>query len=147
MITEGTFIKLSGLLAGATLVGTDALVKHLPMFSGEHELNFVLYLIGGLLTLLAGMTAMILWFIRDLKLNNRNEHDKLFKGHVITATALSHLQGEHEASYRAKGCAYDSECIQKSMDKAVGVAMKTHEHRRHDDCPLNGNGAANGSHG
>lgn len=142
MITESTFIKSTIATAIISLAGTDALVKHLPMFTDAHELPIILWIIGGMLAIIGALMGSLVWFVRDIKISNREQHSSLFEGQTEIATDLARLRGEHDASSHAQGCALDAKRLQAALDKAasqaVALSVSAFAHKRHGDCPLHG---------
>ena len=119
-MTETAVMKAST----ASALTTVAVTNEMGMFTGEGELTFVLWVVGGLLTVILLLLAAVCWFLREMKKSNTEHHTQLHHSQNELSTILAGLQGEHKASYRARGCAYDSERLGKMIKEEIAGIPK-----------------------
>jgi beta-lactamase regulating signal transducer with metallopeptidase domain len=114
MITENEAIKAGVLTAAATMLGTTEIAT-----SSGLEMSLVLWLVGGLLSIIALLLAAICYFIRDMKNNNVKEHGEIHKSANTLNERLSTLEGQHNTAFQLRGCAYDPELLKDLVREAV----------------------------
>jgi hypothetical protein len=102
MFTEDLIIRAATTVAGSSLVGTASLAQE----SGI-ELSIVLWLVGGLLSIIALLLAAISYFIRDMRNQNAVQHKALTESHSNILIRLIKLETEHGIAFQARGCAYE----------------------------------------
>ena len=114
MITENILAKVAQLTAVGTVAGTASLTQ-----STGIELSLVLWVVGGLLAVIATLLGAISYFIRDMRQLNARQHETLGTGQKSLSDRLSNLEGQHGAAFQARGCAYDPIRMQQAIDKAI----------------------------
>ena len=114
MITENILAKVAQITAVGAVAGTAGLTQ-----STGIELSLVLWIVGGLLAVIATLLGAISYFIRDMRQINLRQHETLGTGQKNLSDRLSNLEGQHGAAFQARGCAYDPIRMQTAIDKAV----------------------------
>lgn len=94
---------------------------------------FELKLIACLLGIISLLMSLVLKFMWDMRKDNRSDHKELYAKTDELSTAAAHLQGEHDASFQARGCAYDKKRLQEYIVESMKEVL---EERRCTDEPL-----------
>ena len=120
--TKGIILSAVGSLS--TLAVTE---KASGMFQGDGELTLALWIAGGLLFLIFTLLCVLCKLAKDMRDDNRSTHIDLYKKMDAPETGLeprlSHLEGSCDAAFRARGCAYDPQRLQKMVSDAVYIAL------------------------
>ena len=114
MITENILSKISG----ATAVGAIAGTAELTQTTGV-ELSIVLWVVGGLLAVIATLLAAISYFIRDMRNLNARQHEELQSNQHNLSERLSNLEGQHGAAVNARACAFDDERLTRKIEEVI----------------------------
>lgn len=122
MWAEDIIIKLATMVAGSSLVGTGAIAQESSI-----ELSIVLWLVGGLLSIIALLLAAIGYFIRDMRNINAAQHKVLTESNTSIVNRLIKLETEHSMAFNARGCAYEPERLKDLMKEVVDEANKKQE--------------------
>lgn len=101
MVTE----KVVGLASAGTAVAAPVMST---MLDGI-ELKLIALLLSAI-AILMSFVCKIMW---DMRKENRDTHSDLYSKIDILASSHAHLQGEHDAAFQARGCAYDKERLKE----------------------------------
>lgn len=102
MFSEEIITRIAVGVAGSSVVGTGAITQDFGV-----ELSIVLWLVGGLLGIIALLLAAISYFIRDMRNQNAVQHKEITHSYHDIETRLIKLEAEHGLAFQAKGCAYE----------------------------------------
>jgi hypothetical protein len=144
MLMEKLIIKASLVTSAASLAIVNGLTDkvinqpaHLDLFQDLHEFELVLWSVGGLLSIIALLIGLLCKFVWDMKVDNRKQHANLFRRDDQIAHILDQLQGEHNAAFNLRACAYEPERFREILEVIVKDAVDEAMPKGEEDEKLN----------
>lgn len=129
MITENLVSKAGTLTAITAAIGTNEVSHLVTSAETTIELTLVLWMIGGLLSIIALLLAAVCYFIQDMRRSNGTEHASLISKTTLLNDRVVKLEAEHSTAFALKGCAYEPVRLREEV-AAVVESILDHESKQ-----------------